>query len=370
MKNRPVDQFAVVPPGFEAVCARELVALGFEDVIPATGGVGYRGGLRELYLANLWLRSASRVLVRMGEVVARDFPALYQKAGRLPWGEFIRPGQPLQFRVTSHESRLQHKGRIAETLELAARKSFGAQPLNPELPTQLILVRLDQDRIQFSIDSSGALLHRRGYRKEQGSAPLRENLAAAILLYLDWRPEESLVDPFCGSGTFAIEAALIASHRPPGRKRNFAFMHWPGFRQGLWDQLLNEADRACRCEVAPVILGSDLDDGMLAIARANAEAAGVADMMTWQHEDFGRLKLPEKPGLLVANPPYGTRLELEDESGIAELYGQLAKLCNDSWREWRKGILTPDVRLLEPWGRSLDKLRFRNGGIPVKMVVG
>lgn len=367
MKNRQVDQFAVVPPGFEAVCARELVALGCADVTSAVGGVGYRGGLRELYQANLWLRSASRVLVRLGEVSAKDFPALFQKAGRLPWGEFVRPGQPVQFRVTSHESRLQHKGRIAETLELAVRKSFGDQPLNPELPTQLILVRLEQDRIQFSVDSSGELLHRRGYRREQGAAPLRENLAAAILLYLGWQAGQTLVDPFCGSGTFAIEAALIAGRRPPGQARSFAFMHWPGFRQGLWNLLLATAERDY-CNAAGVILASDQDGAMLDKARVNAEMAGVGDSITWQQEDFARLQLPEVPGVLVANPPYGTRLE--EEAGSAELYGRLATLCGNDWRDWRKGILTPDLRLLEPWGRPMEKLRFRNGGIPVKLVVG
>ncbi|ORJ62418.1 THUMP domain-containing class I SAM-dependent RNA methyltransferase [Geothermobacter hydrogeniphilus] len=364
MKNRQVDLFAVVPPGFEQVCAAELLALGMADIGPEAGGVSFTGKLRELYLANLWLRSAGRVLVRFAEVQARDFPSLFRKAVRLPWGEFIRPGQRMRFRVSSRGSRLQHGGRIAETLEMAARQALGVRQEEDGGEEQLVLVRLEKDCCFISIDSSGALLHRRGYRVEPGAAPLRENLAAAILATLAWRSSEPMVDPFCGSGTFAIEAALLAANIPPGRQRGFAFMHWPGFRHGLWKLLLDEADRGLRKESHGLILAADRDAGMLTKARANAELAGVAGMIEWQCSEVIDLRLPTQPGVLVANPPYGDRLEQPEN--VARLYRQLDALCLTEWRDWRKGIIVPDPALLRQWsGRK--KIRFRNGGLPVRL---
>jgi len=365
MKNRQVELFAVTPPGFEQVCAAELLHLGIEPVAAERGGVSFGGKLREIYLANLWLRSAARVLVRFGDIQARDFPSLFRKAVRLGWGEFIRPGQPLRFRVSSRGSRLQHGKRIAETLEMAARQALGVRDGDVQGPEQLILVRLEDDRCVLSIDSSGDLLHRRGYRESQGAAPLRENLAAAILLLLGWQAPEPLVDPFCGSGTFAVEAALLASGTAPGRNREFAFMQWPGFRHGLWNLLLGEAARSIREVEGPIVFASDLDGDVLEVARANAVRAGVSELIEWRCEDALQVELPARSGVLVANPPYGARLETPET--IAHIFRQLDRLFLDDWSSWRKGIITPDPSLFELW-RARRRLRFRNGGLPVVLL--
>lgn len=367
MKNRLVELFAVVTPGFEQACADELHSLGVDRIVIEPGGVGFSGKLSELYLANLWLRSASRVLVRFEDLRARDFPSLFRKAVRLPWGEFVRPGQPLRFRVSARESRLLHSGRIAETLEMAARQALGPGQDAADDPEQLVLVRMEQDCCHLSIDSSGELLHRRGYRVEQGQAPLRENLAAAILLTLAWRRDEPLVDPFCGSGTFAIEAALMAANRPPGQNRSFAFMHWPGFRHGLWKLLLAEAERAARACDHATILASDRDSEMLSMARRNARAAGVDEQIEFRPAEAADLALPSPPGVLVANPPYGARLE--EEQTVARLYRQMDQLCEREWKPWRKGIISPNPAFFERW-RPAQKIRFRNGGLPVRLLVG
>jgi len=367
VKNRTVEQYAVVPPGLEPVCAAELTALGITDVRQEKGGVGWRGGLRELYLANLWLRSASRVLVRFAELTARDFPTLFRRAARLPWGEFIRPGQQVIFRVSSRRSRLVHGGRIAETLGLAMRRALGDPPDDPERPVQQVVARLYQDRMLLSIDSSGVHLHRRGYRRLQGNAPLRENLAAGMLLLAGWNGETPLVDPFCGAGTLAIEAALIASRIPPGACRAFAFMHWPGFRSGLWQLLLAEAERWRRTPPAPIV-GGDLDGEVLGLARRNAESAGVGDAIIWRQDDFAAIELPKRAGLLAANPPYGERLG--DDAEVRRLYRRLGECCRRQWHDWHKAILTPDPSWLGVWGRDRPRLALRNGGLAVWLVHG
>ncbi|TYO97087.1 putative N6-adenine-specific DNA methylase [Geothermobacter ehrlichii] len=366
MKNRTVEQYAVVPPGFEPVCAAELAALGITGIRQEKGGVRWQGGLRELYLANLWLRTASRVLVRFAELTVRDFPTLFRRAARLSWGEFVRPGQRVAFRVTSRRSRLMHTGRISETLALALRHALGDPPDNPELPEQQVVVRLHQDRMLLSIDSSGEHLHRRGYRRLQGKAPLRENLAAGMLLLAGWNGETPLVDPFCGAGTLPIEAALIAGRIPPGQMRTFAFMHWPGYRAGLWKLLLDEARRHRRPLPAALIVAGDSDAAVLDLARQNAETAGVGEAIAWSRNDFAAIGLPECPGLVVANPPYGERLG--DDAEVRRLYRRLGECCQRQWRDWNKAILTPNPAWLGDWARGRPHLPLRNGGLAVWLV--
>jgi len=365
MKNREVIQFAVVPPGFEQVCARELRHLGIVPESLEAGGVTWRGRLRELYLANLWLRSASRVLVRFAELNARDFPTLFRKAVRLPWGEFVRPGQPVAFRISCRQSRLVHRDRIAETLTLAAHQALGQPEPNPELPPQMFVGRFFQDCLLLSADSSGDHLHRRGYRTRQGEAPLRENLAAGMLLAVGYEGG-TLVDPFCGSGTLAIEAALIAGRRAPGRHRSFAFMHWPGFRDGLWNLLLQEADRAAVAIPDGVIHASDSDPEMVAVARANAAMAGLESEIDWSCRDALDLEPPASRGLWIANPPYGERLG--EPAAVRTFCRRLGDRLDHAWAGWRRAVLLPDPALLGPVQRTWSRMPLRNGGLKVWFV--
>jgi putative N6-adenine-specific DNA methylase len=368
MKKTEDTLFAVTAPGLEGLCAGELQALGLEGIAPTPGGVEFRGGLRELYLANLWLRTASRVVVRLGSVRSRDFPDYYRKLVRLPWGRFLRPEATVQVRATSHGSRLNHSGRIAETVEAAINRALGreASPaIDPALAPQLVLARFEDDLCQLSIDSSGALLHRRGYREESAMAPLRETLAAAVLLQLGWNGAEPLVDPMCGSGTFAIEAALLARNLPPGRERSFAFMAWPRYRPGLWQALLLEAGRQSR-PLAVTIVGADRDPRALAAARRNAERAGVAENLRLECLELARLQAPAASGLMLANPPYGTRLEAG--SDLAPLFRQFGQAWRGSFAGWRSALLCPPDAPLAASGHALRPLaQWHNGGLPVTL---
>lgn len=367
MKNRPQQLFAVVPPGLESLCADELRALGMAQARPVPGGVEFPGGLRELYQANLWSRTASRILVQIGEFRSRDFPDFFRRAARLPWGGFLHPGQPFQVRVNSRRSRLLHSERIAEALNEAVAQALGHPDQRDALPQARVQVQIADDLCRISVDSSGEHLHRRGYRRRSVPAPLRENLAAGILLALGWRGETPLLDPLCGSGTFVIEAALIAAGLPPGGKRHFAFMDWPGYRPGLWQALVGEAANLAR-QVAVPLLGCDREEQAVAACRENASAAGVENWVDWQQEDFFRLDCALPPGLLVCNPPYGERLAAE--GGVETWYTELGSRLRQDFSAWTWALLVPDPGLVGGWRERPDvRLRLRNGGLAVSLTV-
>lgn len=354
--------FAVTAPGLEGVCAAEMQGLGLQSVVPEVGGVAFVGGLRELYLANLWLRSATRVLVRVGEIRAKAFPEFYQRAVRLPWGSFIRPGIPLCVRASSHSSRLVHSGRIAETLVAAVSHALGTLATSSS-DGQLLIARFVDDCCQLSIDSSGELLHRRGYREEGGVAPLRETLAAGILLQLGWQGEVPLADPLCGSGTFLIEGAMLAARLPSGGRRNFAFMHWPGYRPGLWQALLGESGRLARQETVALI-GSDRDRAIIAAAARNAVRAGVASRIAFSVADLAELPARGGPGLVVVNPPYGERIGTA--SALSAFFARLGQDLPRAFPGWRIALLAPEARLAKATRLPLHPLaRLQNGGLSV-----
>jgi len=364
MDHRRIEKFyIVVSPGLEETCAAELTAIDIPPLKIDTGGIACAGRLRELYLANLWLRTASRILVRFAECRSRDFPDLYRKAQRLPWGRFIRPETSVAFRVTCHGSRLNHTTRVAETLESALNQALGRTTNPVEKNPQLVMVRIVDDLVTISIDSSGELLHRRGYRKSVTAAPLRETLAAGILWLLAWKGHEPLVDPMCGSGSFLLEAALLARQKAPGLNRRFAFMAWPGYRQGLWTLLCDEAQRGqIDCEGS--ISGYDTDPDAVAIARDNCERIDNSGQVS-----ITRLSLADQPihdgqGLVVCNPPYGKRLSLDDDPKTCyrEIGGHLGRV----YPGWRIAMLCPDPAWVKATGLPFKQLaELDNGGLSV-----
>jgi len=366
VKNRPVKLFAVVPPGLETICRRELQPLGVRSTRSVRGGVEFVGGLRELYLANLWLRSASRVLVRVGEFRSRDFPAFFRKCRQLAWGEFIRPGQPLKIRVTSRKSRLFHTDRVEQVVREAIGHVLGEPRVDSSQVDVMLVVQVIDDHCLISVDSSGEHLHRRGYRKKAVPAPIRENLAAGLLLHAGWSGNLPLLDPMCGSGSFVIEAALLAANLPPGSNRHFAFMDWPGYRAGLWQTLLAEAGRQ-QTQLKIRIEGRDLSEEALDAAQQNAAAAGVAEWIDWQVGDVLQLPPPEHPGLVICNPPYGGRLG--DATELPGWYRRLGLLFEQYYPEWKLALIVPDPGLLSGWQRDLrNRLSCKNGGIEVCFV--
>lgn len=371
--------FAVAAPGLETLTALELRRLGLltiSDVEPAEpGGVAFDGDLRMLYRANLGLRTASRVLVRLGDFYAAAFSELHKRASRLAWERYLVPGQAVAVRVTCHKSKLYHSAAVAERILRAIADRLG-KPVAPRKPAddeaadppQLIVVRLAHDRCTVSIDSSGALLHRRGYRQATAKAPLRETLAAGMLLACGWDGTSPLLDPFCGSGTIPIEAALLARGISPGSQRRFAFMDWPGFDRKSWDVLLSESQASLRATI-PSIQASDRDAGAVRMAQENAERAGVAEYIEFTCRAVSAIAPPEIPGWVVTNPPYGLRVS--DGKDLRNLYAQFGNTLRTKCPGWQVGVLCNDPLLLAQVGIRFDtSWSLINGGVNVRLARG
>jgi len=323
------------------------------------GGVAWEAGIEGLYRANLWLRTATRVLVRLGEIEARDFARLRRRAAALPWERFVAAGTPIEAVVTARHCRLYHTGAIAERIAGAVADHLGA-PAEGVEPVRII-VRGEDDRFQISVDSSGELLHRRGWRTEAGDAPLRETLAAGLLLLAGYTGGEPLCDPTCGAGTLVLEAAALATRRAPGVGRSFAFERFPGHDGALLERLRAEARAGVRAAPA-AIRGSDADAEVIAVARRNAERAGLGDAVELTVADATTLRLPGPPGLIVANPPYGHRL-----GATKDLYRVLGRLARSGGH--RLAILSGDQNLLRAAGRIHAVISLMNGGLRVALAL-
>jgi len=382
--------FAVCAPGVEPMMARELNQLGLSVCSPPSlsgsslndqdpgeeaGGVEFEGSLGDIYRANLHLRTAGRVLVRLGAFYAAVFPELRRKAGRLVWEGFLSPGQSVALRVTCHGSRLYHERAVAERVIGAIADRLGQPPSVNKLnenddrdASQLIVVRLKDDYCMVSVDSSGPLLHRRGYRLATAKAPLRETLAAAMLLASRWNSASPLLDPFCGSGTLPIEATLLAKRIPPGRGRRFAFMDWPNFDEGMWKALFKEAAGAETLS-SPRIIASDRDLGAIRAAKANAKRAGVADCIDFTCRSISAIEPPPPPGWVVTNPPYGIRVSARKD--LRNLYAQIGHVLRDKCPGWNVALLCSSTQLLCHTGLVFDEgLPLMNGGLKVRLVMG
>ncbi len=354
--------FIVTPPGLEQICAGEVRSLGIEPLSISSCGLEFAGGLRELYLANLWLRSASRILVRLGEISARDFPSLFQKLAKLPWGRFVKPGQDCRVSVSCHSSRLNHSGRIADTCRKAIVRALG-QDFSGEAEVRIYL-RFVDDRCQVSVDSSGEHLHRRGYRQAHGAAPLRETLAAGCLLACGYDGRRPLIDLMTGSGTFALEAAMIALNRAPGLTRSFTFMDWPKFRPGLWQQVCDEAVSRQHKTMPASIVAVDSNPKAIAAAEANLVSAGVQEKIDLRCCAMQELEAVGEEGLLICNPPYGERIGRH--AALTALYRDLGHVYGQRFSSWRGAILCPDGVLLRATRLPMEPLlRLSNGGIRV-----
>ena len=370
-----LELFAICAPGLERVVARELESLTLAPRATDPGGVSFRGGIDAVWRANLWLRTASRVIARLGTFRARALGELERRARTLPWEPYIPAGSVVRVRATAHKSRLYHTGAIAERVAgaIAARipgvTFAGAESHHDadgaaEAAPALVIVRVAHDTCLVSADTSGDLLHRRGYRLRTAKAPMRETLAAAMLLAGAWDPVTPLVDPFCGSGTIPIEAALIARRIPPGARRRFAFETWPDFSAPRWRRLVDAALDAASPAAPAAIHASDRDAGAIAAARDNADRAGVAADITFAQQPLASVTLPDQPGWIVTNPPYGVRVG--DHGGVRDAYAQLARLLRTGARDWHAVVMLADRSLGTETGLTLRRLlRTANGGLPV-----
>jgi len=360
-----MNLFVIAAPGLEEIVAKEVRALpGATAVRTVPGGVELRGDAAVLYAANLKLRCATRVLLRLGSFTARSFGALKAGVASLRWKELAAGAARITVRATAHRSRLYHTGAIAERV-LEALAELGVHRGEADAELSLFL-RAEDDVFTVSIDTSGELLHRRGFRTEAGEAPLRETLAAALLEIAGYSGAAAgpLCDPTCGSGTLVIEAALIASQRAPGLLRGFAFQRWPSYREELYRALFREAAAAERGPPRGLLLGSDVSEAAVALARRNAERAEVAEHVRFEVRDVRspHLQLPDgPPGLVLCNPPYGKRLFDRQLVGLYRAVGRYAR----SRAGWRLGVLCPEQALGRAAFRRCDVYPLENGGLRV-----
>lgn len=372
--------FVITAPGLESITAQEIGRLGLTAQSVEAGGVNLDAGHADIATLNIQLRTASRILVRLGEFHASAFAELERRAAKLPWAEYLRPGQGIAFRVTSKKSRLYHQDGIAERLvRVASAAVEGVHPVawpgddhedSPGvLQPQRFIVRAFRDTITVSADSSGTLLHRRGYRKETAKAPLRETLAAAMLLGVGWDGSVPLVDPFAGSGTIPIEAAMIARRIAPGLHRSFAAEQWPCMPAGTFEEARAHALDTRLSTLDVGIVASDRDAGAVAAMRHNAERAGVSADIAIRQAVISELELPPVAGWIVTNPPYGVRVG--ERIRLRNLYAQTGNVLRAKAEGWGVGLLSVHPALDQQLGLPLTPVwHTSNGGIGVRLVAG
>lgn len=346
----------------------ELGALGLR-ARAGDGGVGFAGTWRDAWRANLWCRVASRVLVRVGAFEAWGFRDLERGLGRLPWGEWLFPGCAVDVRAVSHRSRLWHTGKVAEVVMAALGASVGARREKGEGALRL-MVRIVDRAVTVSLDTSGEHLHRRGYRPRGGRAPIRENLAAGLLLRAGWHGGEPFLDPLCGSGTLAVEAALLGLGAAPGLRRGFAFESLPSFDPKAWAGLRGEARSRQRPRIPAPVLASDRDAGQVRLLSAAARAAGVADHLQVAVADVGELAPPDTGGLpgglVAANPPYGHRL-----GGREAACAALGRALRGPFGAWRWAVVLSAPGAERALGLKPEAVHaLRSGGLHLRWAVG
>ncbi|NYZ11950.1 class I SAM-dependent RNA methyltransferase [Azospirillum sp. RWY-5-1] len=348
------DIYVVTFPGLEHALCAELRDLGFTDPRPGKGGVTVRGGWPEVWRINLEARGANRVLARVAAFRAFHLAQLDKRARRVAWAGILRPDTPFHVEASCTGSRIYHAGAAAQRIERAIRETLGA-PSAADAAVR-IKARIDDDLCTISIDTSGESLHKRGHKEAVNKAPMRETMAALFLRECGYAGTEPVVDPLCGSGTFVIEAAEIAAGLKPGRSRSFAFERLASFDAAGWDRLKTGGELR---SPALRFTGSDRDAGAVAMSRANAERAGVGELTDFRHHAISDLMPPEgPPGLVIANPPYGTRIGTAKE--LRPLYHAFGDTLRARFSGWRVGVITSDPALAAATG-----LPFGPPGPPV-----
>ncbi len=351
--------------GIEAVVARELRDLGYEDVTVENGRVTFIGNEEAICKSNLWLRCADRVYLKVGEFTATTFEELFQQVKALPWqnylpidGNFPVNGKSVKSKLFSlSDIQAISKKAIVEKMKETYLKEWFEES-GSKYP---IMVSILKDRVTVSIDTSGPGLHKRGYREVGSEAPLKETLAAAMIKISRWRPDRILIDPLCGSGTIPIEAALIGRNIAPGLNRNFISEEWDFISKELWKRIKKEAYEAIEYDRELSIYGYDRDVRVINVAMNNGIEAGVDDCIHFQKRSVEELSSKKKYGYLICNPPYGERLSEKRE--VEGLYREMGKVFTqlDTWSYY---VITSHEGFQESFGKKADKNRkLYNGRI-------
>jgi putative N6-adenine-specific DNA methylase len=363
--------FSPCPRGLESALAAELTQLGAIDIGAVEGGVAFAGPFDLAYRGNLESRLASRILWRVGTAAYRNERDVYDAAYALDWPRWFRAERTLRVDVSATRSPLRSLEfatlRIKDAVCDRHRAASGLRPsVSKERPDVRVYAYLTVDRATFYLDTSGEALFKRGYRREAAEAPLRENLAAGLVRLAGWTTELAFLDPMCGSGTIAIEAALIALDIAPGLKRTFGFQKLAWYEGPTWQRIKQAAQRRIRSPAPVAIHASDIDAGAVARARANAAAAGVSAAVVIERADVLARAAPASSGVIVSNPPYGVRVA--DAERLADFYPRLGDALKRQFAGWTAYLLSGDTRLPKLIGlKASRRTPLYNGALECRL---
>ena len=371
--------FATCPRGLEALLADELLAQRALKIVVTDGGVSFEGNLETMYRVNLHSRIATRIMSRVGQGSYTSEEDIYKATFKLNWPSWFKVNQTIRVKVTGVKCPLKSLDFVTLRIKDAVCDRFREEgALRPSVsvrdPDVRIHAYLTQDQYQLYLDTSGAPLYQRGFRDVSVIAPLRENLAAGIIMLSGWIPGNPFLDPMCGSGTFLIEAAMMAVNQPPGMKRTFGFQKLTSFDEGLWKKIETEAMNKMKPIEFLDIYGSDMDLRAVRVARHNLKVAGLEEVTKVMQSDFIKLEPPTSEGTLVTNPPYGQRIG-EDED-LKEVYPAWAKHMKESFGGWNTYFLTADLEMPKDMRlKPTKKTPLYNGALEcrlfeIKMVAG
>lgn len=355
--------FELIAPchfGLEAVLKREIYELGYEITKVEDGRVFFEGDAEAVCRANIFLRTAERVLLKVGQFHAETFEELFQGIKKIPWEDYIpADGKFWVTKASSIKSKLFSPSDIQSIVKKAMvermKEDYDLEWFEESGASYPIRLFLMKDEVTVALDTSGDSLHKRGYRTMAGKAPITETLAAALLMLTPWRKDRILVDPFCGSGTFLIEAAMIAANIAPGMNRSFTAQGWTDLiEERLWQEAVEEAKELVDTDISVDIQGYDVDGDIVKVARDNAKRAGVDHLIHFQQRPVSALHHPKKYGFLISNPPYGERMEEKED--LPELYREIGEALKrlDSWSAYLITAYQDAERYI---GRKADKNR-------------
>ncbi len=346
--------------GMEAILKKEILDLGYEISQVEDGRVTFLGDGEAICRANVFLRTAERVLLKAGSFQAESFEELFQNTKGIPWEDLIpKDGKFWVAKASSIKSKLFSPSDIQRIMKKAMvermRQAYGIQVIPEDGASYPLRVFLYKDQVTIGIDTSGDSLHKRGYRTLSSKAPITETLAAALILLTPWKKDRILVDPFCGSGTFPIEAAMMAANMAPGMNRSFLAEDWKNLiPRKCWYEAIDEADKLVDLNIQVDIQGYDIDGEVVKAARSNAEAAGVETLIHFQQRPLSALSHPKKYGFLITNPPYGERIE--EKENLPELYREIGERFR-ALDDWSAYIITAYEDAERYIGRKADKNR-------------
>lgn len=366
-KNQEFSLIATAAAGLEALVGKELRDMGIECQVE-NGRARFKGTMEDIAKANLWLRTADRVKIVVGEFDALTFDELFEKVKALPWEDFLPLDANFPVAGRSIKSKLYSVPdcqAITKKAIVDRLRNYYHRPASVPLAETGALFQLEvallKDHVLVTLDTTGPSLFKRGYRLEKGGAPLKENMAAALVMLTNWRKDRPFVDPVCGSGTLCIEAALIGHNIAPGFNRNFACEEWDWFSQDVMDKVRQTAEEAADYDVELDISGYDISGPMIDLAQKNADEIGLGDSITFKQQAVKDFKTDKEYGVIVANPPYGERLG--EEETVRVLYRQMGQVFKPL-TTWSKYILTSDLQFEEFYGaKATKKRKLYNGAL-------